>query len=52
VATLDAATVPGATAQFAQQAYDEPLTGAEVVAIVRPFIAANTPLPPVPPNPA
>jgi hypothetical protein len=52
VATLNAATVPGATPEFAQQAYDEPLTAAAVVQIVTPFIAANTALPPVPPNPA
>ena len=52
VANIDAATLPGATAEFAQQAYDEPLTAAEVVAIVTPFIAAGTALPPAPPNPA
>ena len=48
--TLDAATVPGSTTQFAQMAYDEPLTAAEVVAIVTPFIAQGTPLPPLPPG--
>ena len=53
--SVDAAAVASANGlevAFAQQAYDEPLTAAEVVAIVTPFIAANTTLPPVPPNPA
>ena len=42
-ATVPVATLPGSNANAATQAFDEPLTRAEVVAIVQPFVIATIP---------